>query len=92
MPCKDYSDLSTTQLLEILRELKGMLRDHEKAPSPRPAALGPSRLGIGIYPDHDRDPTRPCAMPSRPAAMATVYTHPRSVEHSDVRNVLRKNP
>ena len=34
-----------------------MLRDHEKAPSPRPAALGPSSLGIGIYPDHDRDPS-----------------------------------
>jgi PAS domain S-box-containing protein len=41
---RDYSDLSRAQLLEILGELQGMLRDHERPPSPRPAALGPSKL------------------------------------------------
>ena len=44
MPDRDYSDLSRTQLLEILRELQGMLRDQEKPPSSRPAAFGPSKL------------------------------------------------
>ena len=44
MPSRDYSELSRTQLLEVVRELQDMLRDHEKPRSPRSAALGPSKL------------------------------------------------
>lgn len=44
MPSMDYSNLSKTQLLEILDELQGMPRDHELPPSPRAAGLGPSKL------------------------------------------------
>ena len=44
MPNRDYSDLSRTQLLEMLRELQDILRDHEKPQPQRPAVLGPSKL------------------------------------------------
>jgi len=48
MPSRGYSDLSRTQLLGILRELQGVLWDHEGPPSPRPAALGPSKLELAL--------------------------------------------
>ena len=44
MPSRDYSNLSRTQLLEVLRELQGMLGEHDKQVSPGRAAPGPSKL------------------------------------------------
>jgi diguanylate cyclase (GGDEF)-like protein/PAS domain S-box-containing protein len=44
MPTRDYSDLSRTQLLEVLRELQGMLGERDEPASGDRLAPGPSKL------------------------------------------------
>jgi diguanylate cyclase (GGDEF)-like protein/PAS domain S-box-containing protein len=44
MPGTDYSNLSRAQLLEVIRELKGILSERRSQPFARPEAFGPSKL------------------------------------------------
>jgi len=44
MPGTDYPNLSRAQLLEVIRELKGILSERRSQPFARPGAFGPSKL------------------------------------------------
>ncbi len=71
MPSSDYSDLSRTQLLEIVRELQDMLRGHAKQGSPRSAALGPSKLESALSQQQARRGTRHRVLP-HPQLLAAI--------------------
>lgn len=71
MPSTDYSKLSRTQLLEILEDLQGMLREHELPPSPRAAGLGPSKLESALY-DQQARRAEPQRVVPHPQLLAAI--------------------
>ena len=48
MPGTDYSNLSRAQLLEVIRELQGILGERRSLPFARPEASGPSKLETAL--------------------------------------------
>ena len=71
MPGTDYSNLSRAQLLEVIRELNGILSERRRQPFVRPEAFGPSKLETALSEQEARRgaPQRVVAHPQLLAAI-----------------------